>query len=54
MMSYGLPLLGLLALAVLVLARSWRPLPVAALAALAPWCWRSRPLASRGGRPTRC
>lgn len=35
LMSYGLPLLGLLALAVLVVARSWRPLPVAALAALA-------------------
>ena len=34
MLSYGLPLLGLLALAVLVAARSWRPLPVAALAAL--------------------
>ena len=30
LMSYGLPLLGLLALAVLVAARSWRPLPVAA------------------------
>lgn len=35
MLSYGLPLLGLLALAVLVLARSWRPLPWAAGAALA-------------------
>ncbi|RYB93791.1 hypothetical protein EUA93_05090 [Nocardioides oleivorans] len=35
MSSYGLPLLGLLALAVLWLARSWRPLPVAALTALA-------------------
>ncbi|WP_295660221.1 hypothetical protein [uncultured Nocardioides sp.] len=34
-LSYGLPLLGLLALAVLVLGRSWRPLPVAVLAALA-------------------
>ncbi len=34
MMSYGLPLLGVLALAVLLTARSWRPLPVAALAAL--------------------
>ncbi len=34
--SYGLPLLGLLALAVLVVARSWWPLPVAALAALVP------------------
>ena len=32
MSSYGLPLLGLLALAVLCLARSWWPLPVA--------CWR--------------
>ena len=35
MMSYGLPLLGLLAIAVLVAARSWLPLPVAAAAALA-------------------
>ncbi|MDN5893044.1 MAG: hypothetical protein L0H93_03375 [Nocardioides sp.] len=34
-MSYGLPLLGILALAVLWLARSWWPLPVAAVAALA-------------------
>ncbi|QBR91429.1 hypothetical protein [Nocardioides euryhalodurans] len=34
MMSYGLPLLGLLALAVLALARSWWPLPLAATAAL--------------------
>ena len=33
MMSYGLVLLGLLALAVLFLARSWRPLVPAALAA---------------------
>lgn len=35
MSSYGLPLLGILALAVLALGRSWRPLPVAAAAALA-------------------
>jgi len=35
MSSYGLPLLGLPAVAVLVLARSWRPLPVAAATALA-------------------
>ncbi len=34
MMSYGLPLLGLLALAVLAAARNWRPLPVAAVAAV--------------------
>lgn len=34
MMSYGLPLTGFLALAVLTLARSWLPLPVAAGAAL--------------------
>ncbi len=34
--SYGLPLLGLLALAVLVVARTWRPLPVVAAAALVP------------------
>ncbi len=34
MLSYGLPLLGLLALAVLWSARSWWPLPVAAAAAL--------------------
>ena len=33
MMSYGLPLLGLLAVAVLVAARSWLPLPVAAATA---------------------
>jgi hypothetical protein len=33
--SYGLPLLGILALAVLWLGRSWRPLPVAAGAAAA-------------------
>jgi hypothetical protein len=35
MLSYGLPLLGILAVAVLVLARNWRPLPWAAGAALA-------------------
>jgi hypothetical protein len=35
MSSYGLPLLGILALAVLALARSWWPLPVAAAVALA-------------------
>ena len=35
MMSYGLPLLGVLAIAVLVVARSWYPLVPAALAALA-------------------
>jgi hypothetical protein len=35
MLSYGLPLLGLLAIAVLVVARNWRPLPWAVLAALA-------------------
>jgi hypothetical protein len=34
MSSYGLPLLGVLALAVLWLARSWWPLPIAAVAAL--------------------
>ncbi len=34
MLSYGLPLLGLLAVAVLVAARSWFPLGVAVLAAL--------------------
>jgi hypothetical protein len=34
MSSYGLPLLGLLAVAVLVVARSWRPLVPAAMAAL--------------------
>ncbi|SDD75742.1 hypothetical protein [Nocardioides lianchengensis] len=36
LMSYGLPLLGLVCLAVLTAARSWRPLPIAVLAALAP------------------
>ena len=35
MLSYGLPLLGLLAVAVLVVARTWRPLPWAVLGALA-------------------
>ena len=35
LMSYGLPLLGLLAVAVLAVARSWRPLPVAAASSLA-------------------
>src|SRR5690242_15622181 len=35
MLSYGLPLLGVLAVAVLVVARSWFPLVPAALAALA-------------------
>ncbi len=35
MMSYGLPLLGILALAVLWLARSWLPLPAAVVGALA-------------------
>jgi len=35
MLSYGLPLLGLLALAALVVARSWLPLLPAAVAALA-------------------
>lgn len=34
MLSYGLPLLGILAVGVLVAARSWRPLPFAVAAAL--------------------
>ncbi len=34
LMSYGLPLLGLPALAVLAAARRWRPLPIAAVVAL--------------------
>ena len=34
MMSYGLPLLGILCLAVLWLGGAWRPLPIAALAAV--------------------
>ncbi len=34
LLSYGLPLLGVLAVAILFLARSWRPLPIAAVAAL--------------------
>jgi hypothetical protein len=34
LMSYGVPLLGLVALAILVAARSWLPLPVAACSAL--------------------
>ncbi|MCA1306911.1 hypothetical protein LC082_08370 [Microbacterium esteraromaticum] len=35
MLSYGLPLLGVLAVAVLIAGRSWWPLPVAAATALA-------------------
>lgn len=35
MMSYGLPLLGLVALAVLIAARSWWPLPIVAAVAAA-------------------
>src|SRR4051812_24276674 len=35
LMSYGMPLMGLVALAVLVAARSWRPLPVAVITAVA-------------------
>ena len=35
MMSYGLPLLGLLAIAILFAARSWKPLPGAVIAAVA-------------------
>lgn len=35
LLSYGLPLLGVLAVAVLWAARSWSPLPIAAAAALA-------------------
>ena len=35
LMSYGMPLMGLVAIAVLVAGRSWQPLPVAAGAALA-------------------
>lgn len=36
LLSYGLPLLGVLALTILLLARSWLPLPVAVVAALVP------------------
>jgi hypothetical protein len=36
LMSYGMPLIGLTALAVLAAGRAWRPLPVAVLAALVP------------------
>ncbi|MEN8707573.1 MAG: hypothetical protein ABF306_15670 [Nocardioides marinisabuli] len=36
LLSYGMGLMGAVALAVLVAARSWRPLPVAVLAALVP------------------
>ena len=35
MLSYGLPLLGILAIAILRLTRSWWPLPIATVAALA-------------------
>ncbi len=52
MLSYGLPLLGLLAVAVLVVTRTWRPLPWAVLAAAAVvaaygafgfWWWEALP-----------
>jgi methylthioxylose transferase len=52
MLSYGLPLLGLLAIAVLVVARSWWPLPFAVVAASAVvaafgwfgfWWWQALP-----------
>jgi hypothetical protein len=52
MLSYGLPLLGLLAVAVLVVARTWRPLPWAVLSAVAVvaafgvygfWWWEALP-----------
>jgi hypothetical protein len=52
MLSYGLPVMALLALAVLVVARSWKPLPWTALAALAVvaafgafgfWWWQALP-----------
>ncbi len=52
MLSYGLPLLGLLAVAVLVVSRSWRPLPWAVLAAVGVvaafgafgfWWWEALP-----------
>jgi len=36
MLSYGMPLLGVLAVAVLIAARTWKPLPVAVVAALVP------------------
>ena len=64
MLSYGLPLLGFLALAVLSLARSWRPLPLAArrgarrgagfAAAGFAW-WEAYPVLARPllGRPGR-
>ena len=35
MLSYGLPLLGILACAIMVVARNWRPLPWAVVAAVA-------------------
>jgi hypothetical protein len=52
MLSYGLPVLGLPAVAVLVVARTWRPPPVAVVAALAVvgvfgafgfWWWQALP-----------
>ena len=54
MLSYGLPLLGLLAVAVLVVARSWRPLVPAALAALGGRARVRRRSGSPGGRRCRC
>ena len=41
MMSYGMPLMGVLAIAVLVAGRSWRPLPVAAVVAVGRRRWSS-------------
>jgi hypothetical protein len=52
-LSYGLPLMGLVALAVLAGARSWRPLPWA-WAEHWPWPAPSPSPASPGGRLTRC
>ena len=52
MLSYGLPLLGLLAIAVLVAARSWRPLPIAGASAVAVvLCFAAGRLRLVGGLP---
>ena len=44
MLSYGLPLLGLLAVAVLVVARSLAAAALGRRSPRSPWCWRSRAL----------
>ena len=54
MISYGLPLLGLLAVAVLVVARSWRPLPCRRRSRRWPSCSPTCRSGSPGGRRCPC